>query len=298
MNIKELAEKYESYIIERRRYYHQHPEVSEKEYATSDEIEKELKSMGIETQRYERPGVAAIIHGGKPGKTVALRADIDALPIEEQADVPFRSLNKGIMHACGHDTHIAMLLGAAKILSEIKNDLEGDVKFIFQYAEETAVGAKYYVDNGFLNGVDAIFGQHIMGTLAAGKINVEGGSRMASCDMFKITVKGKASHGAAPHLGHDAIIAAAAIVSNLQTIVSRVNDPLQPLVLTIGTIHGGDRWNIIAQTVVMDGTLRTFTKEFQDKAPDIMRNIIKSTASAFNCEAELEYTILCPPDIQ
>lgn len=295
MEIKKLAEKYESYIIEKRRYFHRHPEQSWHEFNTTDVIEKELKAMGIETKRYEKTGVSGIIRGGKPGKTVALRADIDALSIEEQADVPFKSENKGFMHACGHDCHASMLLGAAKILSEIKDELEGNVKFIFQAAEEVAEGAKYYTEQGFLDDVDAIIGMHIFGNLPAKKITVDGGSRMASADSFKITVKGKAAHGSAPHQGHDAIVAASAIVMNLQTVVSRIMNPLEPLVLTVGTIHGGDRFNIIPQTVVMDGTLRTFSKEFRGQCEDIMNNIIQNTAKTFNCEAELEYSYICGP---
>ncbi len=297
MDIKKLAEKYESYIIEKRRYFHQHPEPSWHEFNTTDVIEAELKSMGIETKRYEKTGVSGIIYGGKPGKTVALRADIDALSIEEQADVPFKSQNKGFMHACGHDCHASMLLGAAKILAEIKDELEGNVKLIFQSAEEVADGAKYYIEQGFLDDVDAIFGMHIFGTLPAGKINIEGGSRMASADMFTITVKGVAAHGSAPHMGHDAIVTAAAIVMNLQTVVSRMNNPLEPLVLTIGTINGGDRFNIIPQNVVMTGTLRTFSKEFRSKSEAIMRKIIKDTASAFDTEADIDYSYVCGPTV-
>jgi len=295
MTIKELAEKYDSYIIEKRRYFHQHPEPSWHEFNTTEVIEKELKAMGIETTRFEKTGVAGIIKGAKPGKTVALRADIDALSIEEKADVPFQSENKGFMHACGHDCHASMLLGAAKILSEIKDDLEGNVKFIFQSAEETADGAKYYIEQGFLDDVDAIFGMHIFGTMPTCKINIEGGGRMASADWFTIKVKGLAAHGSAPNLGHDAIVAAASIVMNLQTVVSRINSPLEPLVLTIGTINGGDRFNIIPQNVVMEGTLRTFSRDFRNKSEEIMRKIIKDTASALGCEADIEYGYVCGP---
>jgi len=290
MSISELAEQYDTFIIEKRRYYHQHPELSWKEDKTSDSIQSDLEAMGIETKRFSgRPGVLGVIRGSKPGKTVMLRADIDALPIEEHADVPFRSLNPGVMHACGHDCHIAMLLGAAKILSDIRQDLCGTVKLIFQAAEETCHGAEYYVEEGLLDGVDAIMGMHIWGTLDAPKINVEAGRRMASCDNFKITVRGKACHGSAPHMGTDAIVAAAAIINNLQTFVSRRNNPLNPLVISIGTIQGGNVFNVIADKVEMEGTIRTFSRELRKDIESIMQDMIENTAKGCGAEASLEY---------
>lgn len=295
MSIKELAEKYNSYIIEKRRYFHQHPELSWQEVNTTNTIEAELNSMGIETKRYSKTGVTGLLHGGKPGKTIALRADIDALPIEEHADVPFQSLEKGKMHACGHDCHISMLLGAAKILTEIKDELEGDVKFFFQPAEEAGNGADYFVKEGVTDGVDAAMGMHIFGNLPAGRINCDPGSRMAGAGRLKITVTGKSAHGSAPHAGIDAIVAAASIVMNLQTFVSRINDPLSPLVVTVGTIHGGDRFNIIPQTVIMEGTLRTFSRKMMEEAPKIINQIIQNTAAALGAKAELEYEKFTDP---
>lgn len=290
MSISNLAEQYDSYIIEKRRYYHQHPELSWKEDKTSDAIQSDLEALGIETKRFSgKTGVLGEIRGSKPGKTVMLRADIDALPIEEHADVPFRSQNPGVMHACGHDCHIAMLLGAAKILSDIRQDLCGTVKLLFQAAEETCHGAEYYVKEGLLDGVDAIMGMHIWGTLDAPKINVEAGRRMASCDNFKITVRGKACHGSAPHMGTDAITAAAAVINNLQTFVSRRNNPLNPLVISIGTIHGGNVFNIIADKVEMEGTIRTFSRELRKDIESIMRDMIENTAKGYGAEASLEY---------
>lgn len=290
MTIKELAEQYDPFIIERRRYYHQHPELSWKEEKTSESIRSDLESMGIETKRFSSgTGVLGVIRGGKPGKTVMLRADIDALPIEEHADVPFLSQNQGVMHACGHDCHIAMLLGAAKILSGIRQELSGTVKLIFQAAEETCHGAEYYVKEGLLDGVDAIMGMHIWGTLDAPLINVEAGGRMASCDNFKITVRGRACHGSAPHMGTDAIVAAAAVISNLQTFTSRRNNPLNPLVISIGTIHGGNVFNVIADKVEMEGTVRTFSRELRKDIEGIMRDMIENTAKGCGAEASLEY---------
>lgn len=295
MSIKELAEKYDGYIVEKRRYFHQHPELSWEETNTTDVIEAELKGMGIETKRYSKTGVTGVVRGGKPGRTIALRADIDALPIEEQADVPFRSLNPGKMHACGHDCHAAMLLGAAKILTEIRDELEGGVKLIFQPAEEAGNGAAYLVEEGVMDGVDAVMGMHIFGTVPAPKINAESGARMAAAGRFKITVRGVAAHGSAPHMGVDAIVAASSIVMNLQAYVSRLNDPLSPLVVTVGTFHGGDRFNIIPQTVVLEGTLRTYSLKTAKEARDVILKIAQQTAGAFGATAELEYEKFTDP---
>lgn len=295
MSIKELAEKYGGYIVEKRRYFHQHPELSWEEVDTTNVIEAELKSMGIETKRYSRTGVTGVVHGGKPGRTIALRADIDALPIEEQADVPFRSLNPGRMHACGHDCHAAMLLGAAKILTEIRDELEGDVRLIFQPAEEAGNGAAYLVEEGAMDGIDAVMGMHIFGTMPVSKINAESGARMAAASRFKLTVRGVAAHGSAPHMGVDAIVAASSIVMNLQAYVSRLNDPLNPLVVTVGTFHGGDRFNIIPQTVVMEGTLRTYSLKTAKEAKDVILKIAQQTAGAFGATAELEYEKFTDP---
>ena len=301
MDIRALAEKYEGYIIEQRRWFHAHPELSWEEFGTTDHIQEELEKMGLEVHRFEgRPGCTAMIYGGKavPGaKTVALRADIDALPVEEKTGLPFASENPGVMHACGHDNHMAMLLGAAKILCEVKDELEGNVKLLFQAAEETCFGAEYYVQQGVLDGVDAIYGQHIWAGLEAPYLNVQPGVRMASCDNFTITVEGSSTHGSTPHLGTDAIVAAASIIMNVQTIVSRNNDPLNALVVSIGEIHGGQRFNILANKVVMEGTCRTHSREMRGKIEPLLRRICEDTAAAFGAKAELKYDAFPSPVI-
>ena len=301
MDIRALAEKYEGYIIEQRRWFHAHPELSWEEFGTTDHIQEELEKMGLEVHRFEgRPGCTAMIYGGKavPGaKTVALRADIDALPVEEKTGLPFASENPGVMHACGHDNHMAMLLGAAKILCEVKDELEGNVKLLFQAAEETCFGAEYYVQQGVLDGVDAIYGQHIWAGLEAPYLNVQPGVRMASCDNFTITVEGSSTHGSTPHLGTDAIVAAASIIMNIQTIVSRNNDPLNALVVSIGEIHGGQRFNILANKVVMEGTCRTHSREMRGKIEPLLRRICEDTAAAFGATAELKYDAFPSPVI-
>ena len=301
MDIRALAEQYESYIIEQRRWFHAHPELSWEEFGTTDHIQQELEKMGLEVHRFDgRPGCTAMIYGGKaaPGaKTVALRADIDALPVEEKTGLPFTSQNPGVMHACGHDNHMAMLLGAARILCDLKDELAGNVKLLFQAAEETCFGAEYYVQQGVLDGVDAIYGQHIWAGLEAPYLNVQPGVRMASCDNFTITVEGSSTHGSTPHLGTDAIVAAASIIMNIQTIVSRNNDPLNALVVTIGEIHGGQRFNILANKVVMEGTCRTHSRKMRGKIEPLLRRVCEDTAAAFGARAELKYDAFPSPVI-
>ncbi|MBR1672126.1 MAG: amidohydrolase [Fretibacterium sp.] len=296
MDIKTLAEKYEPYIIERRRHYHACPELSGQEKGTRAQIKKDLEALGI-ADIHEMEGcygLFADIQGGGSGRTVALRTDIDALEIAEKTGLPFASAN-GSMHACGHDNHIAMLLGAARILNEVKEELCGRVRLVVQPAEEIATGARAMVNEGAMDGVDAIYGAHIWGTLDAPLIDVTPGSRMACCDRFSIEVEGATSHGSAPHLGVDAVTVSAAIVNNLQQCVSRMNDPLNPLVLTVGTIHGGSRWNSVSGHVSMEGTVRTFEKDLT--AAKVMRQVVERTAETFNAKAAFDYKRLTPPVI-
>lgn len=301
MNYKELAEKTEDYIIGQRRWFHQHPELSWQEFRTTDAIAAELEKMGYQVHRFEgKPGCWAYLEGkGTPAssRTVALRADIDALPVEEKTGLPFASENPGVMHACGHDNHIAMLLGAAKMLMETRASVPGRVKLLFQAAEETCHGSEYYVEQGILDGVDAIMGQHIWGVLDAPYINVQPGPRMASCDNFTIRVEGVSAHGTQPNLGADALVAAAAIILNIQTFVSRVNDPLNPLVVTIGEMHAGQRFNIIANHAELFGTARTFDPVFRKKIEGGLRKIIENTAEAMGVKATLEYEYYPSPVI-
>lgn len=294
--IKSLSEAAFSWTADARRALHRIPENGFEEFKTQKYICQKLDELNIPYET-ARTWVIGLIKGAGPGRTIALRADMDALPVEEPPGCAFGSTHPGFMHACGHDAHIAMLLGAAKILMEIKDELEGDVKLLFQAAEESCYGAKYYVEKGVLDDVDAIFGMHIWGTLDAPYMCLEPGGRMASCDNFKISVFGEAAHGSAPHLGKDAIVAAAAIINNIQTFVSRVNNPLNPLVVTIGTINGGQRFNIIADQVEMEGTIRTYSRELRSSIEDRLRKIIEDTASALGCRAELQYDYFPGPII-
>jgi amidohydrolase len=299
LNVRELSEKYKNELISYRREFHQNPEISWQEVRTSKRVEEELNKIGIDTERVANTGIVGTIKGKDHSKkTVALRADMDALPIQEANEgITYKSKNKGVMHACGHDSHIAMLLIAAKILQESKDKLNGIVKLIFQPAEEIVEGAKKMLDEGVLDGVNAILGIHIWSQFPAGKVSLEGGPRLAAGDRFKITVKGKGSHGAVPHLGVDAIVAASAIVMNLQTIVSREINPLEPAVVSLGKINGGFNFNVICNKVVIEGTTRSFNPNIQENFPSIIKRIIKKTASTFNAKAELDYTVGSPPCI-
>lgn len=290
IRIKALAKEYEAYVIEQRRHFHMYPELSYHEVKTTEHIVRELKTMGVEVTTFGNcTGAVGVIRGAKPGKTVMLRADIDALPITEPAGKPYASRNSGVMHACGHDCHAAMLLGAAKILTACKDELKGNVKLLFQWAEEVGDNAVIYVENGALDDVDAVFGMHVWLPLDTGYANFQDGERMASSDRFTITVKGRAAHAGAPHDGRDAIVAAAAVTMALQTLVARVNNPLNSLVISVGMMNGGQRLNIIADRVELVGTVRTFDRAFRTELPAIMETMAKNVAGGYGCEAELVY---------
>lgn len=296
MNFSTRAAQLSDTIIAHRRYLHQHAELSFHEEETTAYLISELKKRGIPVISFEDyTGCIAVIEGGKPGKTVMLRADIDALPITENSGVEFESLHPGVMHACGHDCHAAMLLGAAELLWEKREELCGTVKLLFQAAEEVFVGSHYYWDKGYLSDVDAAMGMHLWPTVESGKLCVQDGPLMASCDNYKITVHGVSAHGSQPNNGKDAIVAASAIICNLQTIVSRINNPLNSLVVTVGTVKAGTQFNIISDTAVMEGTVRAHTPEARALVEEEMRKIVTLTAETLGCSAELEYRYLEPP---
>ena len=291
MDIKEKAENIKDYIIEMRRHFHQNPELSLEEFETTKKIVNELEKMSIEVSTFKDglTGCIGTIKGAKEGKTLLLRADIDALSVHEKTNLEFASRVDGKMHACGHDCHAAMLLGVAKILSEMKDKFSGNIKLFFQAAEEIGLGAKLSIEQGVMDNVDACYGVHVTPRFESPKINMQYGERMAATDVFKLTVEGTSSHGSSPHLGHDAIVASAAIITALQTIVSRINNPLKPAVVTIGTIKGGQRFNIIANEVIMEGNVRTFDEIFRKEIETHIREIVESVAKAHSCTAKLEY---------
>ncbi len=293
MDIRTQAEALEPYIIERRRFYHHIPELAGKEFKTTQAIAEDLRAMGIEPRFFKKyTGLTAEIHGDLPGKTVVLRADIDALHIKEQTGLPFASEND-CMHACGHDCHIAMQLGAARILNERKDEIRGTVRLLFQPAEEGADGSKWVMEEGAIDGAAAIYGTHVWGTMQAPLIDVTPGFRMSASNRFKLTIRGVTAHGSAPHLGADAITAACSIVMNLQLLVSRFNCPSDPMVLTIGKINGGTQYNCIPDHVEIEGTIRHFRTD--NSIEEEMRRMIKGIADALKVRWELEYKYLNLP---
>lgn len=294
MSALEIAALYEQETISMRRWLHQHPELAWEEYETTDYIEERLKAIGVEVHRYEdHTGLWAMIYGQKnatESKMILLRADIDALPGDEKTGVHYTSLNEGRVHSCGHDCHVAMLLTAAKILEEHKDELNGNVRLVFEAAEETANGARYYVEQGIMDGVDAVYSCHMWTEgLEAGCINAEPGPRMASCDEFRIKVNGTASHTGAPQLGNDAILAAANIITNLQVLETRMNDPLNPLTVEVGKIKGGEAFNIMSGYVEMCGSVRTFSPEARELIPQVLEKVVQNSANVTGCSAKTEY---------
>ena len=291
MDTKALALQEKDYIIGLRRWFHAHPELGGCEKETTRRIAAELRADGIEVTTFDDiTGCIGTLRGALPGPTVMLRADIDALPIQE-ADTTksYASQNPGVMHACGHDCHTAMLLGAARRLAAHRDEIRGTVKFLFQMAEEIGTESRHYVEKGCLDGVAAIYGMHIWSLLPSGTFNLEDGPRMASSDRFTIRIHGKASHGSAPHQGRDAILAAAAVVMALQSLVSRVNDPQNTFVLTTGVMNGGTRDNIVAAEAELVGTTRTFDKEFRKTIPELIRRAAEAAAEAYGCTADCTY---------
>ncbi|MEL4308455.1 amidohydrolase [Joostella sp. CR20] len=294
----------ESKVIEWRRDFHEHPELSNREFNTSEKIAKHLKSLGMKvTTGVAKTGVVAILEGTKPGKVIALRADIDALPVTERNDLPFKSTvtttflgeETGVMHACGHDTHIAILMGVAEVLSK-HNDFAGTVKFIFQPAEEGPPpgeegGAKLMIKEGVLENpkVDAIFGLHINSGTPVGTIRYKPGGTMAAVERFVIDVKGKQTHGSAPWSGVDPILISAKIVDGLQTIISR-EAPLvdEAAVITVGKITSGVRFNIIPETAQMIGTVRTLDPAMRTLILKRMQEMVPAIANAYGGEASIE----------
>ncbi len=297
MKIKALAEAYAPYIVERRRFYHACPELSGEEKETTAKIKADLEALGI-TDIHEMKdvyGLYADLHGAKPGKVVALRADIDALSVHEESGLPFASTADGKMHACGHDNHIAMQLGAAKILQEMREELCGTVRLVFQPAEEVATGARAMLRAGVMDGVSAVYGVHVWGSFDAPYIDFSAGNRMACCHGFQIEVEGCSAHASAPHEGIDAVMVSCSIVDALQKVVSRLNDPLNPLVITVGKVTAGNRWNVLAGHARLEGTVRTFATG--TKVEDEMRRVIESTAAAFGAKATLSYQYMTQPVI-
>jgi amidohydrolase len=305
--IDDAARKAESKVITCRRDIHQHPELGNRETRTSKVIADRLRELGIEVKTpIAHTGVVGILKGGKPGRVVALRADMDALPVTEQVDVPFKSTVRttyngqevGVMHACGHDAHVAILLGVAEVLAGVKDQIPGTVKFLFQPAEEGAPegeegGAALMVKEGALENphVDAVFGLHVTSRFSVGEVNYKPGGMLAAVDSFKIKVHGKQTHGAYPWLGVDPIVVASQIVLGLQTIPSRQLDvSLAPSIVTVGAIHGGVRNNIIPDEVEMIGTIRSLDQKMRDDIHARIKRTAENIAAAGGAKADVTIT--------
>ena len=296
MNVRDITKKYKDYIIEKRRYFHMNPEPSFNEYDTSKVVQEELTKIGIPFEIFAKTGIIATIKGKSSGKTVLLRADMDALEVCEKNNVSYKSQKEGLMHACGHDGHIAMLLGAAHVLNEIKNDISGEIKLFFQPAEEVAKGAKAVIEESRITDfIDAAFAIHLWQGIPVGKISLESGARMAAADMFSIKVKGKSGHGSMPHETVDAVVVASAIVMNLQHLVSRNTNPLDTLVVTVGKLTAGTRYNIIAGDALLEGTIRSFSDEVWKKVPEQLERVVKNTVATYCAEAEIDLFRATPP---
>ena len=277
-----------------RRHLHMYPEVSGTEIETTRYIRNALEAMGIACWDLQsKTGVVAEIGNGE-GPTLALRADIDALPIVEQTGLDYASKNEGAMHACGHDFHTASLLGAAQVLKAQEATLQGKVRFIFQPAEESNQGARALISEGVLEGVDAIIGFHNKPELPVGTIGVKEGPLMAAVGQFKAEITGVGTHAAAPHNGNDPIVTACQVIANAQAIVARHTSPLEPVVLSVSHIEAGNTWNVIPEKVFFEGTIRTFNKEVERKMTEQFEKMIVQTADVYGQKGSIEW-ILTPP---
>ncbi len=293
-DVKRKVSKIEKEIISLRRHFHKHPELGFEEYKTSKKVQSVLKKAGIPFEVKARTGVVGYIERGA-GTTVGLRADMDALPVEEKTGLPFASVNKGVMHACGHDGHTAVVLGVAKILKKMEKHLRVNVRFIFQPCEEKPPGgALLMIKEGVLNKLDYLIGFHFFPFLPLYKIWFGKGPVLATTDFFNLTVKGKGGHGSSPDLTNDPIVCSASIINGFQTIISRNINPLKPAVISVCKISGGEVFNIIPEEVQLTGTVRTLDDETREKIKTEMKKKVEMLSAAFGCSANLQYNNYSP----
>jgi amidohydrolase len=300
--IDQEIQKHKSEIIRTRRFLHMNPELGNREFETANLIATKLLSFGLEVKTgIAKTGVTGLLRGMDPGLTIGLRADMDALPIQEMTDLSFRSLNPGVMHACGHDIHVAIALGTAQVMSALKDRINGNIKFIFQPAEEGAPsgetgGAKVMIQEGVLENppIQAILGLHVWPE-NLGQVYFSPGPIMASSDGFQITIEGKSSHAARPHEGIDAIAISSQVIVSLQSIVSRAVDPTDPAVVTIGKMAGGTKANIIAEKVTIEGTIRTLSEANRKKIPRLMEDVVRGITQSFGASYVFQYKKGAPP---
>lgn len=300
MNFDERLDDLYGEMVKWRRYLHQHPELSFREERTSAFVADRLRAMGLDVrERFgDGYGVVADCKGAGEGPVVALRADIDALPIQDEKDCPYASKVEGVMHACGHDGHTAALLAVAKAASESRQRLRGTIRFIFQPAEEvTPGGAKGLVDAGVLHGVDAIYGGHLWTPFSVGTLFSKPGPIMAAPDEFQLVIKGRGGHGGLPHHTVDSVVVASHLVVNLQTVVSRTVNPVEPAVVTVGSFHAGSGFNVIADSASLAGTVRTFDREARLAIKRNIERIVRDTCSMFGADYSLDYILGYPPVI-
>lgn len=296
--IKELSKKYASEYVAIRSHLHAHPELSYQEFETSKFVQSKLKEMGVAFEVMATTGIVGIIHGKNPdSRVIALRADMDALPIEEENDVPYRSTNAGVMHACGHDVHTSILLGAARVLNELKDEWEGTIKLLFQPGEErNPGGASYMIRDGALQNPapQGIIGLHVHPGLDVGKLSFRKGRVMASADEIYITIKGKGGHAASPNLTADTILIASHLIVSLQQVISRNRNPLSPSVLSICSVQGGHTTNVIPSEVKLMGTFRAMDEEWRFKAHELIRKNAIGLVESMGGEIDLHIDIGYP----
>lgn len=302
MALKDYVLEQKEYLTSMRQYFHAHPEVSLQEYHTCERIEKELDLAGIPHRRVRETGVYAWIDGKKEtadqkkaSRIMVLRADIDALAMEDLKTVPYHSENPGVCHACGHDAHAATLLTAARILKAKEAEFSGQIRLFFQQAEEIGAGARLFVQDGLLDGAARVFGAHVSSRLESGKIALTAGPQNASCDYFKIKVTGRGAHVSTPHLGIDAAYVASQIVVNLQSIVARSTNPLETVVVGVGVVRAGTQYNIVAEHAEIEGTTRSFLPEVREFTNRRVREIAEQTARMYGAEAEVEFKDFAAP---
>ena len=290
MNLQEQLDKYKDYTIDLRREFHANPEPSLEEFETVKRIERELNNIGIPYEIVGETGIVATIEGKKQGKTVALRGDIDALEMDDLKDVEYKSTKPGLCHSCGHDGHTAMLITAGRILYENKDELNGRVLLVFQPAEESISGAKKMLaDKNFLEGVDSILGIHLMSTMEVGSVGYTYDASMSSADSFIINLQGKGGHGSMPHETVDPLVAACALVTDAQHIISREIPPSEFGVLTFGIVNAGTRHNIIPDSALIEGTIRTYDEEIRNTIKGALERVAKSTAGAYRTKMEIKF---------
>lgn len=298
MDFKALVHEQKEYIVNARRDLHRIPEPGNTEEKTSQYVADALRREGFPVQAgITKTGVVATLDTGNPGKTLLIRADMDALPITEATGLPFSSTHEGAMHACGHDAHMAMALGAAKVINGFKDKLNGTIKFLFQPAEETAGGAKPMIDAGVMENpkVDYCFGCHVWPAIPEGTIGVKPGPLMAAMDQFYITIIGKGGHGAMPHLCVDALEVGTQVVNALQRVVSRQMNPARPTVITIGSFHAGTAFNIIPQEAKLSGTTRTFDRTIWAQWPERLEKVVRGVCESMGADYVFDFIQGCPP---